>query len=166
MQTITPFIWFNGVAEEAMNYYVSLFDDSKIIHIERYSGDQGIPGENELASKVLTGEFELAGHRFLCLDGGQEFAPSGVVSLFVEFDTQEAIDKVWNGLIEGGKPLQCGWITDRFGVTWQIVPRVMGTMMSNPHTTEAQKKALMQAMMPMEKLEIAPLVAAFESAKN
>ena len=115
---------------------------------------------------MLTGEFELAGQRFLCLDGGQEFTPSGIVSLFVEFDTQEAIDKAWNGLIEGGKPLQCGWITDKFGVTWQIVPRVMGTMMNDPDATEAQKKALMQAMMPMEKLEIAPLVAAFESAKT
>lgn len=167
MQKITPFIWFENNAEEAMNFYVSTFKNSKILEIERYAGDQGIPGEAELKGKVLTGVFELEGQRYMCLDGGKMdgFRPSGMISFVLEYDTQEEIDEVWDKLLAGGKPSQCGWITDKFGVTWQITPKIMGEIMSDPQTTAEQKKAVVQAMMPMVKMEIAPLKEAFEKAK-
>lgn len=165
MQQITPFIWFQGQAEDAMNYYAATFDDARIVSIERYSGDQGIPDEAALKGKVLNGVFELLGQRFMCLDGGPQFPLSGAISFMVEFDTQAALDKVWDRLTDGGQTQQCGWVTDRFGVTWQIVPRSLGAMMSDPSATPAQKKALMQAMMPMVKLDQAALEAAFAAAK-
>lgn len=165
MQKIKPFIWFQGNAEEAMNYYVSTFKNSKITHIERYEGNQGIPNEEELKGKVLTGVFELEGQEFMCLDGGPYFELSGAISFLVEFETQSELDEVWDKLVDGGKPLQCGWVTDKFGVTWQIAPTALGKMMSDPSATPAQKQALMQAMMPMVKLDIAKLQAAFEGAK-
>jgi len=165
MEKIKPCIWFQGTAEEAMNYYVATFRNSRITHIERYAGGQGIPGENELVGKVLTGVFELNGQEFMCLDGGPQFEMSGAISFAVEFDTQEELDEVWERLLDGGTPQQCGWITDKFGVTWQITPSALGKMMSDPTATPQQKEALMKAMMPMVKLGIAPLKAAFEGAK-
>jgi predicted 3-demethylubiquinone-9 3-methyltransferase (glyoxalase superfamily) len=165
MQPIKPFIWFDGQAEEAMNFYTSTFPNSKIVHIERYAGDQGIPGEDQLKGKVLTGIFDLNGQEFQCLDGGPVFKPGGNISLVVEFDTQEALDKVWERLLDGGKTQQCGWITDKFGTTWQIIPTALGKMMGDPTATSAQKQALMGAMMPMVKLESAELEAAFNGAK-
>lgn len=165
MNPITPFIWFQGNAEEAMSYYVATFPNSKINQIERYSGDQGIPDEEKLKGKVLTGVFELNGQPFMCLDGGPVFEMSGAISFLIEFDTQEELDRVWERLLDGGKPQQCGWVTDRFGVTWQITPSSLGRMMSDPSATPEQKAALMQAMMPMIKLEAAKLEEAFNSAK-
>ena len=165
MHQITPFIWFQGNAEEAMNYYVGTFKNSKITHIERYAGDQGIPGEKELKGKVLTGVFELKGQQFMCLDGGAQFALSSGISFLIEFDTQQELDVVWDKLADGGMPLQCGWVTDKFGVTWQITPTILGEMMSDPMSTPEQKQALMASMMPMIKLDIAKLVADFEAAK-
>lgn len=165
MNPIKPFIWFNDNAEEAMNYYVQTFPDSKITQIERYAGDQGIPGEKELKGKVLTGVFEIMGQKFMCLDGGPQFEMTGAISFLIEFDTQDELDAVWERLVDGGKTMQCGWVTDKFGVTWQITPTSLGDMMSDPAATPAQKKALMQAMMPMVKLESAELEAAFEAAK-
>lgn len=166
MQKVTPFIWFQGNAEEAMNYYVSTFKNSRITHIERYSGSQGIPGEKELVGKVLTAVFEVEGQRFMCLDGGPQFEMTGAISFVVEFETQAELDGVWEKLLEGGKTQQCGWITDKFGVTWQVVPAGLGKMMSDPSATAEQKQALMQVMMPMVKLDIAKLEAAFETAKT
>ena len=165
MQKFKPFIWFQGNAEEAMNYYVSTFKNSKITEIERYAGDQGIPGEVELKGKVLTGIFELDGQQFMCLDGGAQFELTGGISILAEIDTQEEIDEIWEKLLDGGTTMQCGWITDKFGVTWQITPTALGKMMSDSTARPEQKTALMQAMMPMFKLEIAPLEAAFEGAK-
>ncbi len=164
MQTLTPCIWYESQAEEAMNFYVSTFKDSKIIDIERYAGDQGIPGEAELKGKVLTGTFEVCGMRFMCLDGGPQFKLTGAISLMVEFEDQAELDEVWAKLLDGGTPQQCGWITDKFGVTWQIAPASLGRMMSSPDATPEQKRALMQAMMPMVKLEAAELEAAFKAA--
>ena len=166
MQQITPFIWFNNNAEEAMNYYVTVFNNSKITHIERYEGDQGIPGQQELKGKVLTGVFEIMGQKFMCLDGGPVFDLTGAISFLIEFDTQKELDKVWDKLADGGKTMQCGWVTDKFGITWQITPKSLGKMMSDPSATSKQKKALMEAMMPMAKLESAKLEAAFLAAKN
>jgi predicted 3-demethylubiquinone-9 3-methyltransferase (glyoxalase superfamily) len=166
MQTITPFIWFEkNNAEEAMNFYASTFKDGKIVDIERYSGDQGIPGEAELKGKVLNGTFEICGMRFMCLDGGPQFQLSGAISFMVEFEEQSELDEVWEKMLDGGTPSQCGWITDKFGVTWQITPASLGKMMSDPDATPAQKQALMQCMMPMVKLESAELEAAFNGAK-
>lgn len=165
MQQIAPFIWFQGNAEEAMNYYVSTFPNSEITHLERYTGDQGIPGEKELKDKVLTGVFELNGQKFMCLDGGAQFEMTGAISFLVQFDTQQELDVVWNKLADGGKPIQCGWVTDKFGVTWQITPTALGRMMSDTSASSEQKAALMQAMMPMVKLDIATLEAAFEAAR-
>ena len=165
MQQVTPFIWFENNAEEAMNFYVSTFPKSKIIHVERYAGDQGIPGEEELKGKVLTAVFEVYGLTMMCLDGGPQFKPGGNISLLVEFDTQEEIDSVWDKLMDGGTPQQCGWIVDKFGTTWQITPKEFGEMMSDATATPAQKQALMGAMMPMVKLDLPMLKAAFESAK-
>lgn len=165
MSKVTPFIWFENQAEEAMNYYVSVFPDAKITGIERYAGDQGIPGEQELKGKVLTGTFEIMGQQFMCLDGDPQFELSGAISFLVEFDNQSELDRVWDRLMDGGKPQQCGWITDKFGVTWQIAPASLERMMNDPSASAKQKKALMQAMMPMIKLESAELEAAFEGAK-
>jgi predicted 3-demethylubiquinone-9 3-methyltransferase (glyoxalase superfamily) len=165
MHPIKPSIWFQGQAEEAMNFYTEIFPNSKIVHIERYAGDQGIPDEDTLRGKVLTGAFEINGQQFLCLDGGQVFDLNGGISFMVEFDTQEELDKVWGQLADGGKPIQCGWVTDKFGVTWQIAPIQLGKMMSDPSATPEQKKALMKTMIPMVKLELDKLEAAFNSAK-
>jgi predicted 3-demethylubiquinone-9 3-methyltransferase (glyoxalase superfamily) len=165
MHEITPFIWFQGTAEEAMNYYIETFPNSEITTIERYAGDQGIPGEEELKGKVLTGVFKLNGQQFMCLDGGPQFAMSEAISFLIEFDGQEELDAVWERLLDGGTPQQCGWITDKFGITWQITPTSLGRMMSDPNATAEQKKALMQAMMPMVKLESSVLEAAFNNAK-
>jgi predicted 3-demethylubiquinone-9 3-methyltransferase (glyoxalase superfamily) len=166
MQKFKTCIWFQGNAEEAMNYYVSTFKNSKITHIERYSGDQGIPDEQKLKGKVLTGVFELDGQEFVCLDGGPVFELTGAVSTMAEMETQAELDQVWEKLVDGGQTQQCGWVTDKFGVTWQIVPASFGRMMSDPSATPAQKQALMQAMMPMVKLDEATLKAAFDSAAN
>ncbi len=166
MQKVTPFIWFENTAEEAMNFYVSAFPNSKIDHIERYAGDQGIPGEAGLKGKVLTAMFEVYGLKLMCLDGGPQFKPGGNISLLVEFDTQAELDATWEKLLNGGTPQQCGWIVDKFGTTWQITPRAFGEMMTDPKATPEQKKALMEAMMPMVKLDLPTLKAAFEGAKS
>lgn len=164
MAQITPFIWFDGNAEEAMNYYATVFPDSRVIDIERYAGDQGIPGEQELKGKVLNGTFTVAGQKFMCLDGGPQFEITGGISFMVEFDEQAELDAVWDKLMDGGKPSQCGWITDKFGVTWQITPTVLGRLMSDESATPEQKKAVMQAMMPMVKLDGPALQAAYDAA--
>ncbi|MDL2341961.1 MAG: VOC family protein [Patescibacteria group bacterium] len=166
MQQVTPCIWFETNAEEAMNFYVSAFPNSKIHHIERYAGGQGIPGEDELKGKVLTGIFEVYGLKMMCLDGGPVFKPGGNISLAVEFDTQEEIDAVWDKLMDGGTPQQCGWISDKFGTTWQITPKALGEMMSDASATPEQKQALMAAMMPMVKLDLPKLQAAFQTAAS
>ena len=165
MSQVTPSIWFQGNAEEAMNFYVQTFPDSKIIQIERYTGDQGIPDEDKLKGKVLTGIFQVAGQQFSCLDGGPYFQPGGNISFMVEFETQDELDKVWEKLLQGGQTQQCGWITDRFGTTWQIVPASLGRMMGDPDATPEQKKALAEAMMPMVKLDGPALETAFNNAK-
>lgn len=167
MSQVTPFIWFKSNAEDAMQYYVDLFGGS-IIDVERYAGDQGIPGENELQGKVLTGTFEIMGQRFMCLDGGEVpgFGPSSAVSFLVEIDEQSELDTIWDKLLaDGGTPQQCGWIVDHFGVTWQITPTVLGKLMSDEAATPEQKAAVMQAMMPMVKLDGPALQKAFDEAK-
>ncbi len=166
MQKVTPFIWFEENAEEAMNFYVSTFPNSKIHQIDRYAGDQGIPSEAQLKGKVLNGIFEVYGLKLMCLDGGPQFKPGGNISLLVEFDSQAEIDAVWDKLMDGGTPQQCGWIVDKYGTTWQIAPKALGEMMSDPAATPEQKKALIGAMLPMIKLDLPKLKAAFEGAQQ
>jgi predicted 3-demethylubiquinone-9 3-methyltransferase (glyoxalase superfamily) len=166
MARVTPFIWFKDTAGEAMEYYASVFPDTRVVSIDRYEGNQGIPGEEQLKGKVLTGVFEVMGQRFMCLDGGEQpgFALSSAISFMVEMKDQDELDAVWGKLADGGTPQQCGWITDKFGVTWQVIPKSLGEMMSDTSATPAQKQALTDAMMPMVKLESAELEEAFRSA--
>lgn len=156
MQKIAPFLWFNGQAEEAANLYTSIFRDSRITEIQRY-GEAG-PGET---GSVMSVSFELEGQAFIALNGGPAFTFSPAISFFVHCETQDEVDALWTKLGEdGGEPRQCGWISDRFGVTWQIVPTALGRMLRDKDA--GKSKRVMQAMLKMVKLDIAALEAAYE----
>jgi predicted 3-demethylubiquinone-9 3-methyltransferase (glyoxalase superfamily) len=158
MQKVQPFLWFDNQAEDAANFYVSLFPDSKIDNLSRYP--EGSPGP---AGQVMVVSFSIfGGQQFTALNGGPVYTISPGVSFVINCETQEEVDKYWNALGDGGQPNQCGWVSDRFGVTWQVVPTALGHYLSSG--TPAQSQAVMQAMLQMTKLEIAPLKAAFESA--
>jgi predicted 3-demethylubiquinone-9 3-methyltransferase (glyoxalase superfamily) len=161
MQKLTPFLWFDSQAEEAMQFYTSLFPGGKIVHIKRYPDGITDGPMAGMGGKVLTGVFELFGQRFMALDGGPVFKPTGAVSFLVQCETQAEIDTYWNALTEGGDPSaqQCGWLKDKYGFTWQIVPD-MARWIDAPDT-EASGRA-MQAMMTMKKIDIAALDAAFK----
>jgi predicted 3-demethylubiquinone-9 3-methyltransferase (glyoxalase superfamily) len=161
MQKLTPFLWFESQAEEAMQFYTSLFPGGKIVHIKRYPDGITDGPMAGMGGKVLTGVFELFGQRFMALDGGPVFKPTGAVSFLVQCETQAEIDTYWNALTEGGDPSaqQCGWLKDKYGFTWQIVPD-MARWLDAPDT-EASGRA-MQAMMTMKKIDIAALDAAFK----
>jgi predicted 3-demethylubiquinone-9 3-methyltransferase (glyoxalase superfamily) len=151
MQKITPFLWFDGKAEEAMNFYTSIFKNSKIVNVMSY-GETGT---------FMSGTFELQGQEFIVLNGGQQFTFSPAISLFVNCETQAEVDELWEKLAEGGKTNQCGWLDDKFGVSWQIVPTVLGEMLRDK---DAQKsKKVMEAMMQMDKLDIEILKRAYSS---
>jgi predicted 3-demethylubiquinone-9 3-methyltransferase (glyoxalase superfamily) len=154
-QKITPCLWFNFNAEEAVGRYVSIFANAKVLSTSRY-GDAG-PGPK---GAVMTMLFEIEGQRFLALNGGPHFSFTPAISLIVDCATQDEVDRLWDRLGEGGKPSQCGWITDRFGVTWQIVPAVVPKIMQSGD--EAAVQRAMKAMMPMTKIDIATLQRAFE----
>ncbi len=154
-QKITPFLWFDRNAEEAINFYVSLFQNSRIISITRY-GDF-MP---EMKGKVLTALFELDGVTYMAIDGGPHYKLNEAFSLHVECDSQAEIDELWNKLTaDGGQESQCGWLIDRFGLSWQIVPHQLGEMFSDPDPQKVNRMA--QAMFPMKKLDIAVLERAF-----
>ncbi len=150
MQKITPFLWFNDNAEEAMNFYTSIFRDSKIISINRYG--EGGPGP---AGTVMTATFQLEGQEFIALNGGPEFKFTEAISFFVNCETQEEVDELWEKLSEGGEESQCGWLKDRFGLSWQIIPAALGEMLNHPDPVKAQNA--MQAMLQMSKIDIARL---------
>lgn len=157
-------MWFDKQAEEAMNFYTSLFPNSKIIGIKRYP-DGPLEGPMKgMEGKVLTGEFELNGQRFLALDGGPFFQPSGAVSFYFECENQEEVDKYWNALTEGGDPTaqQCGWLKDKFGFSWQVIPRQLPELLNSPDAAKAGR--VMAAMMQMKKIVIADLEAAAAQA--
>ncbi|NTV30424.1 VOC family protein [candidate division WWE3 bacterium] len=154
MQTITPFLWFNNNAEEAINLYTSLFKDSKIYSITHYPNDSG-----EMSGKVLTAVFDINGQRLMALDGGPTFMLSEAFSLFVECDTQEEVDFLWEKLLEGGTPQQCGWLKDRFGLSWQIIPKALGKLMNDPDPQKSQR--VIQAMLSMVKIDIKVLEDAY-----
>jgi predicted 3-demethylubiquinone-9 3-methyltransferase (glyoxalase superfamily) len=164
IQKITPFLWFNNNAEEAVNFYVSIFKDSKIVNIKRYP--EGIT-EGPMAGfdgKVLTAVFELEGQRFMALDGGPVFQPSGAVSFLIECQTQQEIDSYWDALTAGGDPKaqQCGWLKDKYGFSWQVVPDM--TRWFNDADPVKSGRA-MQAMLQMKKIDIAVLQKAYDGAE-
>jgi predicted 3-demethylubiquinone-9 3-methyltransferase (glyoxalase superfamily) len=155
MQKITPFLWFNDQAEEAMNFYTSVFKDSKIGKVSRY-GDAG-PGPK---GSVMVGTFEIAGLQFMALNGGPHYSLTPAVSFVVNCESQEEVDYYWNKLVEGGKEVQCGWLTDKFGLSWQITPTVLGVLLGDPDPVKSQR--VMRAMMAMVKIDIEGLRSAYE----
>ncbi len=156
MSKIAPCLWFNGQAEEAAELYISLIGDGKITAISRYGDGMPFP-----AGTAMMVEFTLNGQRFQGLNGGPHFTFTEAISLSVNCADQAEVDKLWDGLIAGGgAPSQCGWLKDRFGVSWQIVPEAMGRMQKEG--TPEQVGLMMGAMMKMAKLDIAALEAAFQ----
>ncbi|WP_045226271.1 VOC family protein [Methyloterricola oryzae] len=154
-QRITPFLWFDTQAEEAMHFYVSVFKNSRVGSITRY-GAAG-PGPE---GSVMTCTFELEDQEFVALNGGPHYAFSPAISFVVNCATQDEVDELWEKLSAGGKPVQCGWLTDRFGVSWQIVPSVLGHLLNDPDSAKSQR--VMRAMLGMTKLDIAALQYACE----
>jgi predicted 3-demethylubiquinone-9 3-methyltransferase (glyoxalase superfamily) len=155
MKKIQPFIWFKESGEEAMALYTSLFPNSKVVQITQLPQAPGPVGQ-------FVGVFELMGETFMCLQGGENPMTNGVgpISLVAQCDTQEEIDKLWDAFKEGGKEIACGWISDRYGVTWQVVPSQLGEWMSDPDSEKAKRTAI--AMMDMMKFDIAALKRAHE----
>ena len=152
---IATCLWFDDNAEEAVNFYISLFADSKIVSVTRY-GKAG-PGPE---GSVLTVAFELAGREFMALNGGPHFRFNEAISIFVQCDTQAEIDRLWDRLLEGGEAQQCGWLKDRFGLSWQIVPSALDRMLRDPERSDR----VMQALLQMVKLDIAQLEQAYRSS--
>ena len=153
-QKITPFLWFDDNAEAAINLYLSIFANSRLLTASRY-GDNG-PGPK---GTIMTAKFELEGQLFVALNGGPHFKFSEAISLVVECESQDEVDNYWEKLSAGGQKSQCGWLKDKFGLSWQIVPTALMEMMQDPDA--ARRGRVMQAMMQMHKLEIAPLERAF-----
>ncbi len=156
-QKITTFLTFNDQAEEAVNLYTSVFKNAKILSTTRY-GEEG-PGPK---GSLMTAEFQLDGQEFVALNGGPSFAFSEGISLLVHCDTQPEIDEFWEKLSEGGEKGPCGWLKDRFGVSWQVVPRVLGEMLSDKDPEKS--KRVMNAMLQMSKIDISGLKQAYEQA--
>src|SRR4030088_23726 len=155
MQKITPFLWFNDNAEEAMNFYVAIFKNSKIVSVSRYG--EGGPGPK---GKVMTGTFELDGQRFMALNGGQHLKFTEAISLFVDCETQQQVDELWEKLSAGGEKSRCGWLKDKFGLSWQIIPGALGELVTDPGPAKSAR--VMQAMMQMTKIDIAGLQQAHQ----
>jgi predicted 3-demethylubiquinone-9 3-methyltransferase (glyoxalase superfamily) len=152
---ITPCLWFDGQAEEAAHFYVSVFERSRITDTMRFSEGGPFP-----AGTVLSVSFELDGQPVMALNGGPQYKFTPALSLFVGCETQEEVDRLWNKLVEGGRPGPCAWLDDRFGVSWQIVPRILGRMLKDPDPAKAGR--VMQAMMTMSKIDIVALKRAYE----
>jgi predicted 3-demethylubiquinone-9 3-methyltransferase (glyoxalase superfamily) len=162
MQKITPFLWFDGNAEEAANFYVSIFKNSKILRLTRY-GKEGFEIHGRPAGTVMTVEFELEGQRFVALNGGPHFTFSPAISFVVDCKTQAEVDLYWAKLSEGGEPKaqQCGWLQDKFGLSWQIVPSVLVELLQDKDPEKSGR--VMQAMLKMKKLDIGKLRQAYEA---
>lgn len=155
MSKIKPCLWFDNQAEEAANFYVSIFPDSKIAELSRY-GEAG-PGP---AGSVMVVNFELSGQEFMALNGGPAFKFSEAISMYVDCKTQDELDLLWEKLLEGGQPHQCGWLKDKYGLSWQIVPSALGELMSDPDPDKS--KRVMESMLQMVKLDIGELQRAYQ----
>ena len=155
MQKITPFLWFDGKAEEAMNFYTSIFKNSKIGRITRY-GDAG-PGPK---GAVMSATFQLDGQEFMALNGGPQFKFTEAISFFVNCETQEEVDELWEKLSEGGQKSRCGWLKDKYGLSWQIIPSALGEMLGDKDPEKSQR--VMKAMLQMDKIDIKGLEQAYK----
>jgi predicted 3-demethylubiquinone-9 3-methyltransferase (glyoxalase superfamily) len=153
MQKITPFLWFDGKAEEAVNFYTSIFKNSKVERLSRY-GEAGPKGA------VMSVTFELAGQKFMALNGGPQFSFTPAISFFVNCETQEEVDELWEKLSEGGQKSRCGWLKDKYGVSWQIIPTALGKLMSDPDREKSNR--VMKAMLHMDKIDIKRLQQAYQ----
>jgi len=150
MQKITPFLWFDGQAEEAMNYYISIFKNSKVLSLNR-AGEGG---------PVISVTFQLDGQQFQALNGGPQFKFTEAVSLFVNCETQEEVDELWEKLSAGGEKSRCGWLKDKYGLSWQIIPTILGKLLNDPDPARAQR--VLGAMLQMSKIDIKTLQLAYE----
>ena len=159
MQKITPFLWFDNQAEEAVNFYMSIFNNSKIGNITRYDEVSAKPSGKPEGS-VMTIDFQLDGQDFIALNGGPEFKFSEAVSFSVNCKTQAEVDEYWEKLSAGGEEGPCGWLKDRYGLSWQIVPKVLIDMLNDPNTEKSQR--VTKAMLQMKKLDINALTEAYE----
>jgi len=157
MQKITTFLWFDNQLEEAMEFYTSIFKNSKIISVIRY-GDAG-PGPK---GTVMAATFQLEGQNFMGLNGGPLYKFTEAISLFVDCDSQEEVDELWDKLCQGGQPIQCGWLNDKYGLCWQIIPSALMKMLQDPDPEKSQR--VMKAMMQMVKIDIAGLKRAYEQS--
>ena len=155
MQKITPFLWFDGKAEEAVNFYVSIFKNSRVGTITRY-GDAG-PGPK---GTVMIATFQLEGQDFIALNGGPQYTFTPAISLFVDCKTQEEVDDLWNKLSEGGKTDRCGWLRDKYGLSWQIIPSTLRELMGDKDPEKS--KRVMKAMLQMTKIDIQGLQQAYD----
>lgn len=157
-QKITPFLWFDNNAEEAVDFYVSIFADTKILNLSRYPEE--VP---DLGGKAMSITFQLEGQKFMALNGGPMYQFTEAISLFVDCTSQAEVDNLWDKLIaDGGEPGRCAWLKDKFGLSWQIVPRQLGELMGDLDPQKSQR--VMQAMLQMSKIDIAALQAAYNGA--
>jgi len=159
MQKIVPFLWFDDRAEEAAKFYTSIFKNSKMGAIARY-GEAGAEASGRQKGTVMTVTFELEGQEFVALNGGPYFTFSPAISFVVNCETQEELDRLWEKLSEGGEPGQCGWLKDKYGVSWQIVPSILGEMMEDKDPKRSER--VMQALLQMNKIDIEKLKQAYK----
>jgi predicted 3-demethylubiquinone-9 3-methyltransferase (glyoxalase superfamily) len=159
MQKISPFLWFDTQAEEAANFYTSIFKNSRILEVSRYGeAGPGTPGS------VLTVSFELEGQRFTALNGGPQFQFTEAISFYVDCETQEEVDELWAQLTEGGEEQPCGWLKDRYGLSWQIIPKALITMLND--LDPAKAKRVTEEMFKMNKIELQPLKEVYEQGET
>ena len=157
MQKITPFLWFDGKAEEAMNFYISIFKNSKILSVTRY-GEAG-PGPK---GTVMTAKFALNGQEFVALNGGPQFTFTEAISFVVNCETQQEVDELWEKLSAGGQKSRCGWLKDKYGLSWQVVPTALVEMLQDKDAKKSNR--VMQAMLQMNKIEIETLRRAYHAS--
>jgi predicted 3-demethylubiquinone-9 3-methyltransferase (glyoxalase superfamily) len=157
MQKITPFLWFNDQAEDAMHFYVSIFKNSKVGHVTR-CGEAG-PGPK---GAVMSATFQLEGQDFMALNGGPHFSFTPAISMFVNCETQEEVDEPWEKLSAGGSKERCGWLKDKYGLSWQIIPSALGKLMGDKNPAKA--KSVMNAMLQMNRIDIKTLQQAYDQA--
>lgn len=159
MNKISPCLWFDNNAEEAMNFYVSVFKNARIVSIDCYPEGYTEGPLAGMGGKVINGVFELEGQRFICLDGGPLFKPSEAISFEVDVETQEELDEYWNALSAVPESEQCGWLKDKFGISWQIIPKRLGELLNDPDKEKSRR--VMDTMMQQHKIVIAELEAAY-----